>query len=116
LETVISAQAAFNSGETVMSSIRAIGRAGLLAGASGLVWLGILASAQASHADTPLAPGDTAPATDTVAPTPGGSGPSYAPANPVDCTDPNNSINCQTPPIDSPLVSGTAAPGSPFRD
>lgn len=35
-----------------MSSYRAIGRAALLAGASGLVWLGILASAQSSHADT----------------------------------------------------------------
>lgn len=103
-----------------MSSYRAIGRAALLAGASGLVWLGILASAQASHADTstPLAPGDdgTAPATDTVAPSTAAPGASFAPTNPVDCTDPNNSINCQTPPIDSPLVQGSAAPGSPFRD
>jgi hypothetical protein len=39
-----------------MSSYRAIGRAALLAGASGLVWLGILASAQSSHADVPAAP------------------------------------------------------------
>lgn len=42
--------------------------------------------------------------------------PSVAPTHPVDCNDPNNAVNCQTPPIDSPLVSGTAAPGSPFRD
>jgi hypothetical protein len=104
-----------------MSSYRAIGRAALLAGASGLVWMGILASAQASHADTPLAPGNTTTATatpsaDPNAPSGRDPGPSYAPANPVDCTDPNNSINCQTPPIDSPLVVGTAEPGSPFRD
>ncbi len=101
-----------------MSSHRAIGRAVLLAGASGLVWLGILASAQSSHADTPLAPGDNdnPPATQTAAPAAPGANPSYAPANPVDCTDPNNAVNCQTPPIDSPLVVGTATPGSPFRD
>lgn len=42
--------------------------------------------------------------------------PSYTPANPVDCTDPNNAVNCNTPPIDSPLVVGTAEPGSPNRD
>lgn len=42
--------------------------------------------------------------------------PSVAPTHPVDCNDPNNSVNCQTPPIDSPLVVGTAEPGSPFRD
>jgi len=103
-----------------MSSYRVIGRASLLAGASALVWLGILAGAQSSHADTPspLTPGDTttAPATETVAPSPDAAGPSFAPTNPVDCTDPNNSINCQTPPVDSPLVVGTAEPGSPFRD
>jgi len=103
-----------------MSSYRVIGRAALLAGASALVWMGILASAQSSHADTvgPLAPGDTttAPTTETVAPSPDAAGPSYAPTNPVDCTDPNNSINCQTPPVDSPMVVGTAEPGSPFRD
>ena len=93
-----------------MSSYRVIGRAALLAGASALVWMGILASAQSSHADT------TAPATETVAPSTDAAGPSFAPTNPVDCTDPNNSINCQTPPVDSPLVVGTAEPGSPFRD
>lgn len=44
-------------------------------------------------------------------------GASYAPENPVDCTDPNNAVNCQAPPIDSPLTdNGTAAPGSPYRD
>lgn len=42
-------------------------------------------------------------------------GPSVAPSK-VDCNDPNNSINCQGPHLDSPLVPGTAAPGSPFRD
>ena len=109
-----------NTGETVMSSYRPLLRAALLAGASALVWVGILASAQSSHADTvgPQAPGDTttAPATETVAPSTDAAGPSFAPTNPVDCTDPNNSINCQTPPVDSPLVVGTAEPGSPFRD
>lgn len=45
-----------------MSSYRAIVRAALLAGASGLVWLGILVSAQASHADTAPAANDSAPA------------------------------------------------------
>lgn len=50
-----------------MSSYRAIGRAALLAGASALVWLGILASAQASHADITPA-GDTAPVAVFVSP------------------------------------------------
>lgn len=102
-----------------MSSFRVLGRAALMAGASAAVWMGILAGAQSSHADTPLAPGDpTATPTATVTEAPSGRdpGPSYAPANPVDCTDPNNAVNCQTAPIDSPLVSGTAEPGSPFRD
>jgi hypothetical protein len=104
-----------------MSSYRPLVRAALLAGGSAVVWIGILAGAQSSHADTttdPLAPGDTstAPTTETVAPSEEGAAPSYAPTNAVDCTDPNNSINCQTPPIDSPLVVGTAEPGSPFRD
>lgn len=54
-----------------MSSYRAIGRAALLAGASGLVWLGIIASAQFSHADaTAPAPGGsvTVPAVASVNP------------------------------------------------
>lgn len=103
-----------------MSSIRPLNRAALLAGGSALVWMGILAGAQSSNADptSPLAPGDTdtAPTTQTAPPSAGAPAPSYAPTNPVDCTDPNNAINCQTPPIDSPLVVGTADPGSPFRD
>lgn len=54
----------------------------------------------------------TAPLAPTVS-----TGASYAPENPVDCTDPNNAVNCQGPPIDSPLTdNGTAAPGSPYRD
>lgn len=57
----------------------------------------------ADHRNAPLAPTTSA-------------APSYAPANPVDCTDPNNAINCDSPPIDSPLVVGTAEPGSPYRD
>lgn len=100
-----------------MSSRRAIGRAALMAAASAGVWAGILAGAQTGHA----APGDNdndpAPTTGVVAPPPAmGANPSFAPTNPVDCTDPNNAVNCQTPPIDSPLVVGTAAPGSPMRD
>lgn len=98
-----------------MSSYRVIGRTALLAAASAAVWAGILAGAQASHAD----PGDTdpvPPAPSTGAPAAEGANPSFAPTDPVDCTDPNNAINCQTPPIDSPLVVGSAAPGSPFRD
>ena len=100
-----------------MSSRRAIGRAALMAAASAGVWVGILAGAQTGHA----APGDNdndpAPGTGMIAPpTAVGASPSFAPTNPVDCTDPNNIINCQTPPIDSPLGVGTAAPGSPLRD
>ncbi len=99
-----------------MSSYRVIGRAALMAGASAAVWMGILASAQSSQA----APGDNdndpAPTTGAVAPPAMGANPSFAPTNPVDCTDPNNAVNCQTPPIDSPLVVGTAPPGSPMRD
>ena len=90
----------------------------LMAGGTALAWAAILSGAHTNQAQTsvPLAPGDPTPApTATAAPT-DGAGPSYAPTNPVDCTDPNNVVNCQTPPIDSPLVSGTAAPGSPFRD
>lgn len=94
-----------------MSSIRVFRSIALMAGGTAIAWAAILSGANASQAQipAPLAPGDPAAPTDTAAP-------SYAPTNPVDCTDPNNAINCQTPPIDSPLVSGTAAPGSPFRD
>lgn len=95
-----------------MSSARAFRSIAVMAGGIALAWTAILSGAHASQAQSPapLAPGDPSPApTDTAAP-------SYAPADPVDCTDPNNVINCQTPPIDSPLVVGTAEPGSPFRD
>lgn len=94
-----------------MSSRRMATNITLLAGGTALAWMAILSGAQSSIAQTsvPLAPGDPAP-TSTVSQ-------SFAPSNPVDCTDPNNSINCQTPPIDSPLApGGTAAPGSPLRD
>lgn len=89
-----------------------------MAGGIAIAWAAILSGAHASQAGAPapLAPGDTAPATQTTAPPAQGASPSYAPTNPVDCTDPNNAINCQTPPIDSPLVVGTAEPGSAFRD
>jgi len=96
-----------------MSSARVFRSIALMAGGTAIAWTAILSGANSSQAQqtpAPQAPGDPAPApTNTAAP-------SYAPANPVDCTDPNNAVNCQTPPIDSPLVVGTAEPGSPFRD
>ena len=101
-----------------MSSARVFRSIALLAGGTAIAWTAILSGANSSQAQqipAPQAPGDPAPAPTDTAPT-NTAAPSYAPANPVDCTDPNNAINCQTPPIDSPLVSGTAAPGSPFRD
>ena len=69
----------------------------------------LLSGLSAEAVEAPLAPSDPVGATDTAEP-------SYAPTNPVDCTDPNNAINCQSPPIDSPMVVGTAEPASPFRD
>ena len=97
-----------------MSSDRVIRRLALLAGGSALGCMAVLAAGStgllaaetgltAERIDAPLNP------TTSVAP-------SYAPTNPVDCTDPNNAINCQSPPVDSPLVVGTAEPGSPYRD
>lgn len=104
-----------------MGSDRLIRRLAFVAGGSALACMGILAAGShglVPHADVtadavhaPLAPGDGAgngPTTSTAA--------SVAPANPVDCSDPNNVVNCQSPPVDSPLVEGTAAPGSPYRD
>ena len=95
-----------------MSSRRVATNITLLAGGTALAWMAILSGAESSRADTvtvPAAPGDPAP-TSTASP-------SFAPTNPVDCTDANNAINCQTPPLDSPLApGGTAAPGSPLRD
>jgi hypothetical protein len=93
-----------------MRSTLFLRRMAVTAGGGALAVMGVLAGAQTSMA----APSDPAPA-----PTPASTAttaPSYAPTNPVDCTDPNNVINCQSPPIDSPLVVGTAAPGSPYRD
>lgn len=96
-----------------MSSDRALRRIAVIAGGAAVAAMGVLAGAQTSIAATapaPLSPSNPAPPTTSVAP-------SYAPTNPVDCTDPNNAINCQTPPIDSPMATeGTAAPGSPYRD
>lgn len=98
-----------------MSSVRAVRSVTVMAGGIALAWMAIISGAQSNQAQPPLAPGDPAPTETATAPA-SSAAPSYAPANPVDCTDPNNAVNCQTPPIDSPLVVGTAEPGSPFRD
>lgn len=74
--------------------------AGLLAAGPGAA---TQAGVTADSVRVPLAP------TTSVAP-------SHAPTDPVDCTDPNNAVNCSSPPVDSPLVEGTATPGSPYRD
>jgi len=96
-------------------------RLALVAAGAAFAGLGIMAAADsdvsivvtgltADSIQAPLAPGDSS-GTDSTA------SPSYAPTNPVDCTDPNNVVNCQNPPLDSPLApAGTAAPGSPLRD
>ena len=87
-------------------------RLALVASGAVLAGAGLLASGQGAELQTgltadsvrvPLAP------TTSVAP-------SFTPSHPVDCTDPNNAVNCSSPPVDSPLVEGTAAPGSPYRD
>lgn len=92
-----------------MNSTLGLHRLAVIAGGSALAAMAVLAAT--SNADAgrvPLTPGGGAgPTTSTAV--------SVAPT-PVDCNDPNNAINCQSPPIDSPLVSGTAAPGSPYRD
>lgn len=92
-----------------MSSDRVIRRFAVLTGGSALAGMAVLAVASNGHLaaesgriDAPLNP------TTSVAP-------SYAPANPVDCTDPNNAVNCPSS-VDSPMVDGTAEPGSPWRD
>lgn len=90
-----------------MTSRRVVRRLALIAGGSAAACMGVLALSSGAAVAGPL----QVPLTPTTS-----TAPSVAPANPVDCTDPNNQVNCQTPPIDSPLVSGTAAPGSPFRD
>jgi len=95
-------------------------RLALVAAGAAFAGLGILATADGGSAvvtgltadsvQAPLAPGDSSGPDSTASP-------SYAPTNPVDCTDPNNVVNCQNPPLDSPLApAGTAAPGSPLRD
>ena len=93
-----------------MVSSQGVRRLALSAAGGALTVMGLLAMHHGGNAgsvaDDLQAP--LAPTTSTAE--------SYAPANPVDCTDPNNVVNCQTPPIDSPLVVGTAEPGSPFRD
>lgn len=87
---------------------------GMAVGAfSGMGFLALSANGTAPASDPGFAairlPAPLAPTVST--------GASYAPENPVDCTDPNNVVNCQAPPIDSPLTdNGTAAPGSPYRD
>ena len=93
-----------------MRSNRIVRRMAVTAGGGAVAVMGILAGAQTSMAapSDPVPPPTPAPAASTAS--------SFAPTNPVDCTDPNNVINCQSPPIDSPLVVGTAAPGSPYRD
>lgn len=92
------------------STVRRLGRAGVGGAAAVMAAMAVAANpggaaveVSADHRHSPLAPTTSA-------------APSYAPANPVDCTDPNNSVNCNTPPVDSPLVVGTAEPGSPYRD
>lgn len=90
-----------------MTSPRMLGRYGLIAAGAALA-LSVGFTANAAPLPNPGDPG-TAPSTPTV-------GSSFAPTNPVDCTDPNNVINCNSAPVDSPLVVGTAPPGSPFRD
>lgn len=96
-----------------MSSDRVIRRLAIVAGGSALACMAVLAAGSyglmaaesglsAERIDAPLNP------TTSVAP-------SYAPANPVDCTDPNNAVNCPGS-VDSPMVNGTAEPGSPYRD
>jgi hypothetical protein len=96
-----------------MSSDRVIRRLAFVAGGSALACMAVLAAGShgllaaetgltAERIDAPLNP------TTSVAP-------SYAPANPVDCTDPNNAITCPGS-VDSPMVNGTAEPGSPYRD
>ena len=87
-------------------------RLALMAGGAVLAGVGLLAASPAPDSQAGPAAGSVpvplAPTTSNA--------PTYAPSNPVDCADPNNAVNCQTPPIDSPLVQGTASPGSPFRD
>lgn len=91
-------------------------RLGLATAGTALACMGFLAVASSGdiavslsddrQAQVPLNPNGSGE------PTPGAS---VAPST-VDCSDPNNTINCPGPNLDSPLVPGTAAPGSPYRD
>lgn len=95
-----------------ISSARLTRRLALVAGSSAMACMGFLAIsggeiASAGHMLLPMTPSGSGELTP---------GPSVAPST-IDCMDPNNSINCSGGPnLDSPLVPGTAAPGSPFRD
>ena len=89
-------------------SARLIGRYGLAAAGAALALSAAITAHAAPAPQAPGGSGDT-PATSSASA-------SFAPTNPVDCNDPHNTINCGTPPVDSPLVVGTAPPGSPFRD
>ena len=96
-----------------MISDRVIRRLAFIAGGSALACMGVLAAG--SYGLGAPETGLTAERIDTpLNPTTSGA-PSYAPANPVDCTDPNNAVNCPGS-VDSPMVNGTAQPGSPYRD
>lgn len=96
-------------------SNQVIRRFALVTGGSAVACMGFLAvgpgadtaiGLNTGYAQLPLSPDGSGELTP---------GPSVAPST-IDCADPNNSINCQGPNLDSPLVPGTAAPGSPFRD
>ncbi len=94
---------------------RVFRRFALVTGGSALACMGFLAVGTGADAATGLKTGYS-----QLPLSPNGSGeltpgPSVAPST-IDCQDPNNTINCPGPNLDSPLVPGTAAPGSPFRD
>ncbi len=95
-----------------ISSPRLTRRLALAAASTALAAMGFLVisggeTASAGHIPLPMTPSGSGELTP---------GPSVAPST-IDCMDPNNSINCSGGPnLDSPLVPGTAAPGSPFRD
>jgi hypothetical protein len=94
------------------ASSQLIRRLALFTAGAATACMGFLAisggeTASADHVPLPMTPSGSGELTP---------GPSVAPSK-IDCMDPNNSINCTGGPnLDSPLVPGTAAPGSPFRD
>ncbi len=95
-----------------MSATHAIRRLALTAAGAAVACAGFLAvtpGASANglgHPQLPLTPNGSGDPT---------TGPSFAPSR-INCMDPNNTINCPGPNLDSPLAPGTAEPGSPFRD